>query len=257
MQPILEALRLHDWYAVAALALTLITQLIRKSPYLQKAWAKIPDGYRWMIPIVSGAVTGFTAAFHEGLPAADAILGAVGGALGLGLPAMGLAAALKESPLPWDGGAGGKSPEAEQPPPSTLGPAVVLAVVLGFGTQSCASQQGDPLEQYMLGIRDGIAEAQLLACVHSDAACELYNGPPPGIFLSWDSGPGPLGKCSKVSGVHVITIYPRRIFKGVESIGERRIRLAKVVAHELQHARLTCGEEDHAAPGMSPETGAQ
>jgi hypothetical protein len=71
-------------------------------------------------------VVGFVEAFSSGQPVGTALLAALGGALGIGLAAMGWAAALKESPLPWDGGAGGdpkstsKLPPLEDEPPRSL-----------------------------------------------------------------------------------------------------------------------------------------
>ncbi|HWA29089.1 MAG TPA: hypothetical protein VG734_25795 [Lacunisphaera sp.] len=102
-----QAIQLRNWYAVAALVLTLLIQVVRKAPILRDAWAKIPNGWRWLVPILSGGVTGFVDAYNSGLPLGAAAVATLGGALGIGLGAMGLNAALTESHLPWNGGAGG------------------------------------------------------------------------------------------------------------------------------------------------------
>ncbi len=109
-QKILHAFQLHDWYTVAALVLMLLTQAVRQGniPLLTKLWNRIPDGWRWLPPVVSSAVAGFTTAFTNGLPFGAALVGAVGGVLGIGFPAMGMHAVAKESPVHIDGGPGGK-----------------------------------------------------------------------------------------------------------------------------------------------------
>jgi hypothetical protein len=142
MEDIINALHLHNWYALAALVLTLGVQLFRKSPKSSELWQKIPDGYRWAIPMLSGAVTGFTQAFAAGLSFGAALLSAVGGAVGISIPAMGLNSLLTEAPVRWNGGAGGAQPEqkTERMFPSSIPPAaaVLLAVCFAMSTQSCA-----------------------------------------------------------------------------------------------------------------------
>lgn len=111
IKEVVEAAQLHDWYAVAALCITISTQLLRKVPWLyDKVWSKIPDGWRWLVPVVKAALVAFVGAFVEGLPLTQALYAAVGGAVGIGAPSMGLAAWLRESPIRWDGGKGGKPP---------------------------------------------------------------------------------------------------------------------------------------------------
>lgn len=127
---LIQALHLRNWYAFAALALTLIVQLIKTAPRLQPLWLKIPDGYRWLLPIASGAVTGFTQAFASGWSLAAALLAAIGGALGISIPAMGLNAFLTESPMKWNGGPGGEPLPKKAAKPPFL-PIFMLAWVLG------------------------------------------------------------------------------------------------------------------------------
>lgn len=105
----LEALRLQDWYAAAALILTIAVQVFRKAPWLgDRLWQRIPDGLRWAVPILGGAVIAFTGAFAEGASLLDALKAALGGAGAIGFGSMGFAATLRESPIPWDGGKGGR-----------------------------------------------------------------------------------------------------------------------------------------------------
>lgn len=95
------------WYALAALILTTVVQIVRKSPVLRDLWRRIPDGWRWVIPVLGGSVTGLVHGLHVGAPLAHLALYAGAGALGISLPAMGLHALLKESPIPFDGRSGG------------------------------------------------------------------------------------------------------------------------------------------------------
>jgi hypothetical protein len=107
-------------YPIIAMLLTLVVQLVRKSPKTAGWWRKVPDGWRWLAPVVTGAVMGFVHGYQGSLPLGGALLSATVEALygifGVSMTAMGLAATLKESPAHWDGRAGGKAP-AE--PPST------------------------------------------------------------------------------------------------------------------------------------------
>jgi hypothetical protein len=114
---ILDAFRMRNWFAVAALALMIVLQVIRqnKVPGLTKLWFKVPDGWRWIGPVLIGAATAFTTAFAQGVDFAHALLAVVGGLLGISLPSMGWHAVAKESPVHIDGGAGGKPIEPQIP----------------------------------------------------------------------------------------------------------------------------------------------
>lgn len=132
MSEIVEALRLQDYYAAAALIMTMVIQVLRKAPGLKELfWERIPDGARWLVPLAGGAVTGFVGAFADGLAWPAALLAAVGGALAIGLSSMGLATALRESPIPWEGSTGTKSRKEG---------VMLLALVVGLtAVPSCAS----------------------------------------------------------------------------------------------------------------------
>lgn len=135
MPDIATALQLHNWYALAALILLLVTQLFRKAPKLGDIWRKVPDGWRWLFPVVSGAVAGFTGAFQAGQPLASALVASVGGAIGISIPAMGLNALLTESPVPWNGSSGGTPAPAK--PGSGLGLAGGLVFAFALGLLCC------------------------------------------------------------------------------------------------------------------------
>lgn len=118
LDQLLSALQLHQWYPLAGLALALSIQTVRTNPLLAAyLWNWIPSGLRWLPAKLGGAAIGFVDAFSAGQPLGAALLAALGGALGVGLTSMGWAAALKESPIPWDGGSGGDPRSTSKLPP--------------------------------------------------------------------------------------------------------------------------------------------
>jgi hypothetical protein len=139
---LIDALHLHNWYALAALILTIAVQAFRKAPGSSKLWAKIPDGYRWALPVVSGAVTGFTQAYAAGLNLGSALLAAAGGAVGISIPAMGLNSLLTEAPVRWNGGAGGAQVKVKDDgpklPPMFPGAGVFLLMLTVSLFSACA-----------------------------------------------------------------------------------------------------------------------
>lgn len=100
-QPLLDfytSLTTHNWFATAALAIMIGTQLLNSLPWLRtKIWAKIPVGYRFCVPVIAASLT----AFVHGFTAHEALGASIWDAVKIALSAMGGAAALKESPLPW------------------------------------------------------------------------------------------------------------------------------------------------------------
>jgi hypothetical protein len=154
IQETVESARLQAWYPLVALWLTFAVQLLRKHPSLkQLIWEKIPDGLRFAVPLVGGAVAGFVGAHANGAGLIDALNAALGGALSIGLGSMGLAAGLRESPLPWDGSSGGKPkpPKSDDPPNdqkpvglSTLALAMVLTGCGLFGDPESAADKACP-----------------------------------------------------------------------------------------------------------------
>lgn len=64
----------------------------------------LPEGWRWVPVVGVASVLAVAEGLGAGLPWPDVAVNAIGAALG----AMGANAALTESPLPWNGGAGGK-----------------------------------------------------------------------------------------------------------------------------------------------------
>lgn len=108
----------HNWYAIAAVILMVALQLVKK--HEADWWNKTAVGYRFLWPVVIAAVAGFVHGFALGETVNHALLDALNALWQIALPAMGAAAALKESPLPWSGGAGGAKPlPAPSPPLST------------------------------------------------------------------------------------------------------------------------------------------
>ncbi len=115
-QPLIDlytSLTTQNWFASAALAIMVGTQLLKNLPWLKaKIWAKIPVGYRWGVPVLGASL----AAFVHGFEVHETAAASIWDAIKIALTAMGGAAALKESPLPWSGGAGGAPVPVLVPP---------------------------------------------------------------------------------------------------------------------------------------------
>ncbi len=97
-------------YPLVATLLTFALQLGKVSPYTKVLYAKIPVGWRWVTPVIVGAIMGFVHGYQAHYALVGALTEMVFGIFGVSLTAMGLAAGLRESPLPWSGGAGGNPP---------------------------------------------------------------------------------------------------------------------------------------------------
>ena len=98
-----------------AVLLTFVLQIAKVSPYTKTLYAKTPEGVRWLLPVLSGAAIGFVHGYQAGYGVIGALTEAVMGIFGVSLTSMGVHSALKDSPLPWNGGAGGKKTDAETP----------------------------------------------------------------------------------------------------------------------------------------------
>jgi hypothetical protein len=127
----IQAFQLRDWYALAALSVALFVQVIRKMQGTRELWRLVPDGYRWLIPVALGACVGFIQAYQEGKSWQAALIVALGGALGIGVPAMGVHAAMKESWTPSNGKANGNG--------SSNGAAMLLLFALALPIEGCAT----------------------------------------------------------------------------------------------------------------------
>lgn len=99
-------------YPIVATLLTFALQIGKSSPYTKLMYAKIPVGWRWLTPVIAGAALGFVHGYQSGHTIVGALTEMVFGIFGVSVTSMGLAAGLRESPLPWSGGAGGsKAPD--------------------------------------------------------------------------------------------------------------------------------------------------
>jgi hypothetical protein len=97
-------------YPIIATLLTFALQIAKVSPYTKVLYAKTPIGWRWVTPVVAGGAMGFAHGYQTGHTVVGALVEMVFGMFGVGVTAMGINAGLKESPLPWSGGAGGVKP---------------------------------------------------------------------------------------------------------------------------------------------------
>ncbi len=105
-QPLIDlyqSLVTRNWFATAALTIMLGIQIGKSTPLGGKIYAHVPNGYRFLVPMVLASLT----AFVHGFQAHETLQASIWDAIKIALSAMGGAAALKESPLPWGGGAGG------------------------------------------------------------------------------------------------------------------------------------------------------
>lgn len=107
-------------YPLIAIILTMVIQLARKSPFTKPAMDKIPEGWRFLVPMITGGVMGFVHGYEAGYTVIGALVETFAGIFGVSLISMGFAATLKESPIPWDGGAGGKPKTPPKQDPGTV-----------------------------------------------------------------------------------------------------------------------------------------
>jgi hypothetical protein len=117
-----QSLTNQNWFATAALTIMLGIQIGKSTPLGGRVYSLVPDGYRFLVPTVLAMLT----AFVHGFQVHETFQASVWDAIKIALGAMGGAAALKESPLPWGGGAGGKPLPALSRAPTA--PALVPAL---------------------------------------------------------------------------------------------------------------------------------
>lgn len=99
---IIPAIQGRNWYAVAALVIWAIVAVAKsRAPEL---YYRIPDGWRWLPPVLLAAATGFVDGFASGLPWQQAATRALFAVLTMGVGAMGVHGALAASPLKYGGG---------------------------------------------------------------------------------------------------------------------------------------------------------
>ncbi len=101
-------------YPLVATLLTFVLQIAKVSPYTKTLYAKVPVGWRWVTPVLAGAIMGFVQGYQAGYTVVGSLAETVLGIFGVGVTSMGVFSALRESPIPWSGGAGGR-PLPEKP----------------------------------------------------------------------------------------------------------------------------------------------
>lgn len=99
------ALLTHNWYAGAAIGLMLFLQAVKK--YELFWWNKTPVGWKFVWPIALAMIAAFIHGYAAGETLHASLMDTLNAIWQIAFPAMGGAAALKESPLPWSGGAAG------------------------------------------------------------------------------------------------------------------------------------------------------
>ncbi len=103
-------------YPLVATILTFAIAIGKNTPYLKVWYSKIPQGWHWLLPVVSGGAMGFVKGYNAGYTWVGALVETVFGITGVSATAMGLNAALKDSPLPWSGTGAGSKPLPPKPP---------------------------------------------------------------------------------------------------------------------------------------------
>ena len=102
MNALLTAIEAQNWYAVAAIIIgALVFAWKRFEPVV---WEKIPGNWRFLVPLLMAAATGFVAAFNEGEELSVALLKSVVAAFYAGLPAAGGHHVLKDLPISYGKG---------------------------------------------------------------------------------------------------------------------------------------------------------
>lgn len=128
---LVKALQARAWYPFVGILLFLLLDIWKR---VAPEWGpRIPDGWRWLPPVLVGAAGGFVDAHASGLHWGVAVFMAVFGVVSVAGPAMGTQGALKESVLKGWGRWGG--------PGGTALLALVCAVSL-TSVQGCAPRDG-------------------------------------------------------------------------------------------------------------------
>lgn len=108
------ALFAHNWYAGAAIGLMFFIQAVKK--YELVWWTKTPVGWRFLWPIALAMIAAFVHGYFSGETLHASLMDTLNAIWQIAFPAMGGAAALKESLFPWSGGAGGVKPVPPEDP---------------------------------------------------------------------------------------------------------------------------------------------
>lgn len=105
LDDLIPAIQGRNWYAVASIVIWAIVAFAKsRAP---EWYYRIPDGWRWLPPVLLAAATGFTDGFTTGLSWQQALARAGFAVVTMGVGAMGVHGALAASPLKYGGGASG------------------------------------------------------------------------------------------------------------------------------------------------------
>lgn len=96
------------YYAIAAVVLWAAIFALKSVPLTAKLWAWVPDGKRFLVPLVLGAASSIVPIIYRGGSLKEIATAFLAGMGIVGPLAMGIHGGLKESPLPYGGGPGGK-----------------------------------------------------------------------------------------------------------------------------------------------------
>lgn len=95
---IITAVQARAWYPLAAIALWYALKLW-KAYGAGRLLPRVPEGYRWVPPLVIAGATGFVDGYLTGLPLNAALWRGAFALFTIGLGSMGVQGAAKESPL--------------------------------------------------------------------------------------------------------------------------------------------------------------
>lgn len=94
-----SAIEAQNWYAVAAVIIGGLVFVWKR--FALVLWEKIPSNWRFLVPLLMAAATGFVAAFNEKEALPVALLKAAVAAFYAGLPAAGGHHVLSDLPIPY------------------------------------------------------------------------------------------------------------------------------------------------------------
>ncbi len=69
-------------YPIVAALLTFVLQIAKVSPYTKVLYAKVPIGWRWLTPVLTGGIMGFVHGYQTGHTLLGALVETVFGMFG-------------------------------------------------------------------------------------------------------------------------------------------------------------------------------